>query len=191
MMRLRPGAVHAGVHAAGWDGVVLPETKISDYIVHPVITIDPHVWADREAAGQRPELDRSTLALWEAWTADLGAPPPRPAVSIVGFVSTATRASAALEALDALAGYGAGLWLVTGARRPRMLTLAEFDLAGLWVAHAHPTGHRVLVRGRHGPIDTAQRRGSAIRHKEELLFEHALFRRGSAALSPGRDRDRE
>lgn len=190
MMRLQPGAVHAGVRAAGWDGVVLPETKISDYTVYPVITIDPHVWADREAAGQRPELDRSTLALWEAWTDDLGAPPPRPAVSIIGFVSTATRAAVALDALDALAGYGAGLWIATGARRSQTLTLVEFDLAGLWVVHTHPTGPSVLVRGRYGPIDTARRRGPAIRHKEELLFDRALSLGGGAALSPSRGRDR-
>lgn len=73
--------------------------------------------------------------------------------------------------LDALAGYGAGLWIATGARRPRTLTLAEFDLAGLWVVHTHPTRPSMLVRGRRGPIDTAPLRSPAIRHKEELLFE--------------------
>jgi hypothetical protein len=169
-----PEHVRDAVRAAGWDGVVLPRTKVSDYTVHPVIAIDPHAWADRVTAGQQPELDRSTLTLWEAWTAELGAPPPRPAVSIVGFVSTARRASTALETLDALAGYGAGLWIATGARRPRTLTLAEFDLAGIWMVHAHPTRTGVLVRGRRGPVDTAQRRGPAIRHKEELLFQRAL-----------------
>ncbi|WP_372492967.1 hypothetical protein [Nocardia sputi] len=76
--------------------------------------------------------------------------------------------------LDALAGYGAGLWIATGARRPRTLTLAEFDLAGLWVVHTHPTRPSMLVRGRRGPIDTAPLRSPAIRHKEELLFERAL-----------------
>lgn len=168
-----PEQVRDAVHAAGWNGVVLPRTRVSDYTVHPVITIDAHVWADRVTAGQRPELDRHSLALWEAWTADLGAPPPRPAVSIVGFVSTATRAAAALETLAALAGYGAGLWIATGPRRPRALTLAEFDLTSIWVVHAHPDRTSVLVHGRRGPIHTAQR-GVALRRKEELLFARAL-----------------
>lgn len=168
-----PDHVRDAVREAGWNGVVLPRTKVSDYTVHPVVVIDAHVWADRVTAGQQPELDRSTLALWEAWTDDLGAPPPRPAVSIVGFVSTATRASAALETLDALAGYGAGLWIATGSRRPQTLTLAEFDLTGIWVVHTHLTRTGVLVHGRRGPIHTAQR-GVALRHKEELLFARAL-----------------
>ncbi|WP_063125794.1 hypothetical protein [Nocardia fusca] len=51
--------VHHGVRQAGWDGVVLPETKVSDYTVYPVVAIDTQVWADRTTAGQRPELDRS------------------------------------------------------------------------------------------------------------------------------------
>ncbi|WP_040839781.1 hypothetical protein, partial [Nocardia brevicatena] len=83
-----PGHVRDAVREAGWYGVTLPRTRVSDYTVHPVITIDQRAWADRMTAGQQPELDRSTLALWEAWTDDLGASPPRPAVSIVGFVST-------------------------------------------------------------------------------------------------------
>lgn len=123
--------------------------------------------------GKRFGPDRRTLAVWESWTADLGAPTPRPAVSIVGFVSTATRAAAALETLDALAGYGAGLWVATGPRRPRTLTLAAFDLTSIWVVHAHVSRTSVLVHGRHGPIPTAQR-GVALRHKEELLFARAL-----------------
>jgi hypothetical protein len=168
-----PDHIRAAVREAGWPGVVLPRTKVSDYTVHPVIIIDPRAWADRMTTGQRPELDRSTLALWEAWTGDLGAPPPRPAVSIVGFVSTTTRPAAALETLDALAGYGAGLWIATGARRPRTLTLAEFDLAGIWVVHVHLNQAGVLVHGRRGPVHTAQR-GVAVRHKEELLFARAL-----------------
>ncbi|MFI9538308.1 hypothetical protein ACIG56_34385 [Nocardia fusca] len=168
-----PHHIRAAVRAAGWRGIVLPRTKVSDYTVHPVITIDARVWTDRVTAEHRPELDRSTLTLWESWTDDLGAPPPRPAVSIVGFVSTTTRPAAALETLDELAGYGAGLWIAAGARPPRTLTLAEFDLAGLWVVHTRPTRTSVLVHGRHGPIHTAQR-GVALRHKEELLFDQAL-----------------
>ncbi|WP_280507123.1 hypothetical protein [Nocardia flavorosea] len=146
-----PGHVRDAVREAGWPGVTLPRTKVSDYTVYPVVTIDPRAWADRTTAGQPPELDRSTLAFWEAWTEDLGASPPRPAVSIVGFGSTTPRPAAALETLDALAGYG----------------------AGLWVAHADPDRVDILVYGRRGPVHTAQR-GVALRHKEELLFDHAL-----------------
>ncbi|WP_157229011.1 hypothetical protein [Nocardia brevicatena] len=39
--------------------------------------------------------------------------------------------------------------------------------------HAHLNRADVLVRGRRGPIHTAQR-GVALRHKEELLFARAL-----------------
>ncbi|WP_157228941.1 hypothetical protein [Nocardia brevicatena] len=131
------------------------------------------MWDERVSKGQGPELDRSTLTLWEAWTEDLGAPPPRSAVAIVGFVSPATTPSAASDALDALAGYGAGLWVATGSRQPTTLTLTAFDLADTWVVHAQPGRTSVLVRGRRGPIGTA-RRTTAVRHKEELLFARAL-----------------
>ncbi|WP_459549238.1 hypothetical protein [Nocardia sp. X0981] len=168
-----PDHVRDGVREAGWPGIVLPLTKVSDHTVFPVITIDPDVWFDRISHGQGPELDRSTLAIWEAWTNDLGAPPPRPPVSIVGFVSTATTPTPALDALDAIAGYGAGLWVSTGTRRPTTLTLTAFDLADIWVVHSQPTGAGVLVRGRRGPIAGAHRM-TALRHKEELLFHRAL-----------------
>jgi hypothetical protein len=54
------------------------------------------VGADRSAglsaAGwwliSHPKPDKSTLALWEAWTADLGPMPPASPASIVGFIST-------------------------------------------------------------------------------------------------------
>ncbi|MGO4612683.1 hypothetical protein AB4305_11620 [Nocardia sp. 2YAB30] len=168
-----PEHVHAGLRAAGWPGIVLPETRISDYTVYPVINIDPAVWTERVTKRQGPELDRSTLAIWEAWTADLGKPPLRSAVSIVGFISTATRPASALHALDSLAGYGAGLWIASGLHGPTRWTLTEFDVADIWVVHTHSAQSTVLVQGRHGPISTA-RRLTSTRHKEELLFQQAL-----------------
>ncbi|MEU7631704.1 hypothetical protein AB0C34_17200 [Nocardia sp. NPDC049220] len=177
-----PEHVHAGIQEAGWSGIVLPETKISDYVVYPVINVDPAVWADRVTEHQGPELDRSTLALWEAWTADLGEQPPRPALSIVGFISTANRPAAALHALDSLAGYGAGLWITSGSHGPTRWALAEFDVADMWVAHTRNAQTTVLVQGRHGPISTA-RRMTSTRHKEELLFQHALVNGSNRAAA--------
>ncbi|QIS23817.1 hypothetical protein [Nocardia terpenica] len=168
-----PARVERGVHAAGWRGVALPRTKVSDFLVFPVVEIDAEVWAERIEKGQGPELDRSTLVIWESWTADLGEMPPSPAVSIVGFISTATRPAEALYALDSLAGYGAGLWITTGVRGPTAWTLSEFDVAGVGVVAERAGGCAVLVEGRRGPIATARRLAST-RHKEEQLFGWAL-----------------
>jgi hypothetical protein len=44
---------------------------------YPVVEIDEQVWAERVANGHGPELDRSTLLIWESWTPDLGEMPPR------------------------------------------------------------------------------------------------------------------
>lgn len=174
-----PRRVTDGVRAAAWDGVVLPRTRVSDYTVFPVVEIDTPVWEERVAGGHGPELDRSTLAIWESWTTDMGASPPRPAVSIVGFVSTSSKPADALNALDSLAGYGAGLWLTSGARGPTAWTLSEFDLAEVCVVREQAGGFDVLVQGRRGPVRTARRMAS-LRHKEELLFERAL----TAGYSP-------
>ncbi|MEU7634357.1 hypothetical protein AB0C34_31040 [Nocardia sp. NPDC049220] len=165
--------VHTAIRAAGWRGRVLPQTQVSDYTVYPVIDVDSAVWAERVDKRQWPELDRSTLAIWEAWTADPGEAPPRSTVSIVGFVSTASRPASALHALDSLAGYGAGLWIAPGSHGPSRWTLAEFDVADIWVVHTRSAHNTVLVQGRHGPISTA-RRLTSTRHKEELLFGQAL-----------------
>lgn len=165
--------VEAGVRAAGWDGLILPRTRVSDFMVYPVVDVNTAVWVQRVEEGHGPERDRSTLFIWESWTADLGAMPPRPAVSIVGFVSTATTAADGLYALDSLAGYGAGLWITTGARGPSTWTLSEFDIAGVGVVWERCGEYAVRVVGRRGPIETARRMAST-RHKEELLFEWAL-----------------
>jgi hypothetical protein len=168
-----PQRVVDGVRAAAWGGVVLPRTRISDYLVFPVVEIDTQVWEERVAGGRGPELDRSTLGIWESWTTDMGASPPRPAVSIIGFVSTTHKPADALNAFDSLAGYGAGLWLTSGARGPTAWTLSEFDLAEVCVVREQTGDFDVLVEGRRGPATTARRMAS-LRHKEELLFEWAL-----------------
>ncbi|WP_280274101.1 hypothetical protein [Nocardia wallacei] len=168
-----PAGVEHGVEAAGWAGVVLPQTTVSDFTVFPVVEIDAEVWEERVKKGYGPELDRSTLVIWESWTTDLGEMPPRPAVSIVGLVSTATRPADALYALDSLAGYGAGLWIATGVRGPTAWTLSKFDVVGVGVVAERSGGHEVLVEGRSGPIATARRLAST-RHKEEQLFGWAL-----------------
>ena len=113
-----PRRVVEGVRVAGWGGVVLPRTRVSDYRVFPVVEIDSQVWEERIAGGHAPELDRSTLRIWESWTTAMGVSPPRPAVAIVGFVSTAGKPTDALNALDSLSGYGSGLWLTSGGRGP-------------------------------------------------------------------------
>ncbi|NUS92119.1 MAG: hypothetical protein HOQ36_06840 [Nocardia sp.] len=138
-----------------------------------MIEIDTQVWEERVAGGHGPEPDRSTLGIWESWTTALGASPPRPAVSIAGFVSTAAKPTDALNALDSLAGYGAGLWLTSGVRGPTTWTLSEFDLAEIYVVREQSDDLDVLVEGRRGPVATARRMAS-LRHKEELLFGWAL-----------------
>lgn len=177
-----PARVVHGVRASGWPGVVLPRTRVSDFAVYPVVEVDEQVWAERVENGHGPEPDRSTLLIWESWTADLGEMPPRPPLSIVGFVSTAEKPADALYALDSLAGYGAGLWITCGARGPSPWSLSEFDLAGVGVVWDHSGSCDLLVEGREGPAAAARRMVST-RHKEELLFGWALATGYSPAVA--------
>lgn len=177
-----PASVVRGVQASGWTGVVLPRTRVSDFAVYPVVKVDEQVWAERVEYGHGPELDRSTLLIWESWTSDLGESPPRSPLSIVGFVSTAVKAADALYSLDSLAGYGAGLWITRGARGPSPWSLSEFDLAGVGVVWDHNGSRDLLVEGREGPVATARRMAST-RHKEELLFGWALATGHSPAVA--------
>ncbi len=177
-----PARVVHGVRVSGWPGVALPRTRVSDFAVYPVVKIDEQVWAERIANGHGPELDRSTLLIWESWTPDLGEMPPRSPLSIVGFVSTAEKPADALYALDSLAGYGAGLWITCGGRGPSPWSLSEFDLAGIGVVWDHDGDRDLLVEGRSGPVATAQRMAST-RHKEELLFGWALATGYSSAVA--------
>ena len=170
-VRAQLSGINRAVLAGGWGGVALPPTRVSGYQVYPVVSVDVIAWQERVDAGCGPELTRSTLALWESWLPDMGeAPPPSP-IAIVGFVSTA-RPSAALCALDSLAGYGAGLWLAEG-RQPTAWTLREFDMADITVVTDVDHSPAVLVRGRTGRIETA-RRMTSTRLKEEQLFALAL-----------------
>jgi hypothetical protein len=125
------------VRAAGWSGVVLDPVRLSGRLVRPVVDILPAGW-DRVSAGVGPELDRSTLAMWESWPAGMGASPPGAPVRIVGFVAE-------------------GSW------RCAVATAA-------WLA-------AVVVRGRSGPLASAERT-VAVRHREEFLF--------AAVISQGR-----
>jgi hypothetical protein len=168
-----PTAVSTAVQAAGWPGVALPRTRICDYLVYPVVDIDPDGWEQRLAEGHGPELSRSTLKIWEGWTPDLGPMPPRTVLSIVGLVSD-SRPRAALDTLCALSGAGGGLMVSTGQRGPTPVTLMECDLEDIGVVWVPPTGDpRVLVEGRFGPVATA-RRIVLTRYYEEVLFQWAL-----------------
>lgn len=168
-----PSAVFNAVSAAGWPGTVLPALRVSGFAVLPVVVIDDAVWAHRHEHRTHPELDMSTLAVWEGWMSELGPAPPQSVATIVGFVSMAPRPRQARYELETLSGYGAGLWVSTSPRRPASWTLAECDVAGITVFWASPDGGHRLVQGRSGPALTA-RRTVATRHKEELLFGHAV-----------------
>jgi hypothetical protein len=162
--------VATAVAAAGWRGVVLPPTKVSEQLVYPVIVMLPAA-AERLLAGDGPELQRSTLAIWESWPSAGGVQPPSPPVEIIGFVSVAPWRPA-LVSLGRLAGYGAGMVLRQAS--PTALNLLEADFTGTWVSSVSAAGAaKILVLGRPGAVETA-RRTVGQRHHEELLFEHAL-----------------
>lgn len=168
-----PSSVRAAVQAARWPGVVLPRMRLGGYRVYPVVDIDPNIWADRIRNGHGPELDGSTLAIWEGWAPDLGPMPPRTPLAIVGLVSD-VRPQAALNALRFLSGVGGGLIVSTGRRGPTTVTLMECDVAEVGVVWVPPNEDaRVLVQGRFGPVATA-RRIVLTRHDEELFFQWAL-----------------
>ncbi|MFV8142275.1 hypothetical protein ACNQR7_32430 [Mycolicibacterium senegalense] len=169
-----PDRVAAAAAAAGWPGIVLPRLNIADLRVYPVIVPNVEVWRQRVITRQRPELDLSTLALWESWTPDLGPMPPESALTIVGFAATgpAQRAAAAVAYLGSL---GAGLVVATTKRRPAEQSMWECDCKDVFLAWAPPGGAAasLLVRGRTGPVATA-RRSPFTRGQEEKMFAWAL-----------------
>ncbi|MBF9318028.1 hypothetical protein [Mycobacteroides chelonae] len=177
-----PTAISTAVQAAGWPGVVLPRMRLGGYLVYPVVDIDSDIWDERLRNGHGPELDCSTLKIWEGWTPDLGPMPPQTPLAIVGLVSDG-RPQAALNALCFLSGVGGGLIVSTGQRGPTPVTLMECDVAEVGVVWVPPNDDaRVLVQGRFGPVATA-RRIVLTRYDEELFFQWALTTGCSPAAS--------
>src|SRR5690606_37010529 len=68
-----------------WPGIVMGAMRVAGRLVRPVVEALPAA-VERLRVGAGPELDRSTLAMWESWQGDMGVPPPQPPVRIVGFV---------------------------------------------------------------------------------------------------------
>lgn len=162
--------VQRAVGAAGWDGIVLPYSRLSDYSGFPVIA-----WRDgareRFRFGPGPVLLWPALTLWERWPLGVSTMPPPSPLRIVGFVSVATWRPA-FKATCELAGKGAMMILTP--QQPSVLRLCDADYAGIHVVHVDDEGDvDVLVRGRMGAIESAQRTTN-IRYWEESLFAHAL-----------------
>lgn len=167
-----PPVVSTAVSMIGWPGVVLPRTRVARALLYPVVVIDEVAWATRESSGQGPTLDRSVLASWEAPSRPGPNSPPSP-VHVVGFVSTA-RLRSAFEVLDELSGYAAGMVITSSGRQPNSLAIAEanlYDVSLAWCRRDEDV--QVVWRGRQGPIDGADGRSVALRHKEEALYAWA------------------
>lgn len=166
--------VSAAVSVVAWPGYVLDPTRLSGRLVQPVVEILP-AGLDRVSAGVGPELDRSTLAMWESWTDGMGASPPGQPLGIVGFVTAGTWRCAVTTSAW-LAGYGASLIVCRSV--PTSVRLSEADYRGITVAVVDEhLSARVVIRGRSGPAPSAERT-VAVRYREEYLF--------AAALSQGR-----
>lgn len=175
-----PGVSAAVVTAAvsvTWAGLLLGPTRLSGRLVQPVVEILP-AGLDRVSNGAGPELDRSTLAMWESWTEEMGPSPPGRPLAIVGFVAGGTWRSAVTTSAW-LAGYGASLMVCRSV--PTLVRLSEADYRGITVAVVDEyLSARIVVRGRPGPAPTAERT-VAVRHREEYLFAEAL---SQGLLSP-------
>lgn len=146
---------------------VLPRTELSGIHGYPVVR-----WAagvtDRLAAGEGPVLDSRTLSLWEFCPTDGPGAPPAAPLSIVGFVATG-QWGRALYAASELRGFGETIVLTR--RRPKALSLAAADLAGVNVVRTSDAGEELLVRGSKVADPP---RIVAVRYWEERLFAHAL-----------------
>lgn len=179
---LSRGDVQAAVDAAGWKGIVLPYTRMSDYYGFPVIS-----WSvgarERFRFGPGPVLVRPALVLWERWPLGVSSLPPPSPIDIVGWVSVSTWRPA-MRATCALAAKGSMMILTP--KRPSMLRLCDADCAGIHVVQMGVDGDcEVLVQGRFGPVETA-RRTTNIRYWEESLFAHALASwREDGVIPPG------
>jgi hypothetical protein len=162
-----------------WPGIVLGSMRVAGRLVRPVVQVLPAA-AERMGVGAGPELDRSTLAMWESWPAGMGElPPPRP-VRIVGFVVEG-RWRAAVSTATQLCGYGASVLVRRSV--PARVRLAEADYHGITVIVAGTgSAPSVVVAGRTGPVPGAERT-VAVRHLEEKLFAQLL---SGGLLSPDR-----
>jgi hypothetical protein len=111
------------------------------------------------------------LAMWESWRAGMGASPPGRPVRIVGFVAEGSwRCATATTAW--LAGYGPSL--IVRRAVPSPVHLSEADYLGVTVVVVgKDLSAAVLVRGRSGPVPSAERT-VAVRQREELLFAAAI-----------------
>lgn len=164
----------AAVAAVGWAGLVLDPMRLSGRLVVPVVEILRAGW-DRVLAGLGPELDRSTLAMWESARAGIGASPPGRPVRIVGFVAEGSWRCAVATAAW-LAGYGPSL--IVRRSVPSSVHLSEADYLGISViVVGKDLSAAVVVRGRSGPVPSAGRT-VAVRQREEFLF--------AATISQGR-----
>lgn len=175
--------VAAAMGVVAWRGLLLGPTRLSGRLVHPVVEILP-AGLDRMSAGVGPELDRSTLAMWESWTDGMGASPPGRPLEIVGFVAAGTWRCAVTTSAW-LAGYGASLIVCRSV--PTSVQLSEADYRGITVAVVDEhLSTRVVVRGRPTPAPSAART-VAVRYREEYLFAEALSQgrlpRGPSARS--------
>lgn len=160
------------VAAAGWSGMVLDPVRLSGRPVRPVVEVLP-AGRDRVLAGLGPELDRSTLAMWESWLGDVGVAPPGAPVRIVGFVLIGGWRRAVVTAAW-LAGYGPSL--LVRRSMPTAVHLSEADYLGITVTVVgEDLSAEVAVRGRSGPVASAERT-VAVRHREEILFAAVISR---------------
>ncbi len=170
-----PGGISAAmvataVSVVAWRGLLLGPTRLSGRLVWPVVEILP-AGLDRVSAGAGPELDRSTLAMWESWTDGMGTSPPGRPLEIVGFVAAGPWRCAVTTSAW-LAGYGASL--IVRRSVPTSVRLSEADYRGITVAVVDEhLPARVVVHGRSGPAPSAGRT-VAVRHHEEHLFAEAL-----------------
>jgi hypothetical protein len=152
-----------------WPGIVMGAMRVAGRLVRPVVEALPAA-VERLRVGAGPELDRSTLAMWESWQGDMGVPPPQPPVRIVGFVVEG-RWRTAVSTATHLCGYGPSV--LVRRSKPAPVRLSEADYHGITVIVAGTDSPSVVVAGRTGPLPGAVRT-VAVRHLEEVLFAELL-----------------
>lgn len=173
-------AATSAAGALGWDGVVLPPTRLFGSRLVPVVVLDPVAHARRTACGDGPQLDEDVLTVWE-WPQSAGCAPP-PALRLDGMLFTARRGwrLALAEALQ-WRGFAPAAVLVP---------VEEVDQDCRWecalqgvglvairtVSGCQPYGmclSEMVVGAEQGRRVPARRR-TADRWLEEVLYGHAL-----------------